>query len=326
MADQEELAFAPGRYAALDIGTVTCRMLVADVDAQGGLHELDREYRITNLGEGVDASGELLPQAMQRVAAAVGDYLRILDGLCSPDDSRPRVTAVATSAARDAKNAAEFEAMLSDLGVSLSVIPGDKEAELGFKGASCDFLGDRLIVADVGGGSTEIVAGTAGEKPEFAHSFNIGCRRVTERFLHGDPPSDEELASARSWMTEGMADYFARLREAGYEGVRLVAVAGTATSVVSIRDRMEVYDSSLVHLSRVSREELDEVYEQMRSVPLSIREKTVGLDPGRAPVVVAGLVILQTVLDLAGADSFTASESDILQGIILDAASAAAKP
>ena len=147
-----------GRYAAIDIGTVTCRMLVADIDGQGRLRELDREYEITNLGEGVDATGMLDPRAMERVAAAVGRYRRVLDSL-SPAGSPPiQVTAMATSAARDAGNADEFAALLARLGVELAVIPGQKEAALSFKGASSDFPGERLFVVDIGGGSTEVVA------------------------------------------------------------------------------------------------------------------------------------------------------------------------
>ena len=310
-----------GRYAAIDIGTVTCRMLVADVDGQGALHELDREYEITNLGEGVDATGVLKPQAMARVAAAIGRYREILDSFTTPEHPDVQVTAMATSAARDAQNAGEFAALLADRGITLSVIPGQKEAALSFKGASCDFPGEQLIVIDVGGGSTEVVAGISGGEPVRSHSFNIGCRRVTEKFFAADPPPAAELEQARAWIVEGMRPFFDELRASGFVPDRLVAVAGTATTVVSIGEHMAVYDSSRVHKAQVSRAQLDRVHDQLRSVPLAERERTVGLDPGRAPVIVAGTVILRAVLDLARADSFTVSESDILHGIILDAAS-----
>ena len=309
-----------GRYAAIDIGTVTCRMLVADVDEQGRLHELDREYQITNLGEGVDASGVLKPEAMERVASAVKGYREVLDSFVSPDHPQVHVTAMATSAARDARNAAEFAGMLSALGVSLSVIRGQKEASLSFKGASCDFPGEQLVVVDIGGGSTEVVAGPSGGDPVKSHSFNIGCRRVTEKFLASDPPSCAELQAARAWISSGMSLFFEELRASGFRADRLVAVAGTATTVVSIRERMSVYDTARVHKALVDRPALDQVYDQLRSVVLADREQIVGLDPGRAPVIVAGMIILQSVLDSAGMDSFTVSESDILHGIILDAA------
>lgn len=312
-------AVRPGRYAAIDIGTVTCRMLVADIDEEGLLRELDREYAITNLGEGVDASGVLRPEAMSRVLDAVARYQEVLSGF--ERSGRPvRVTAVATSAARDARNAGEFERLLAERGIELSVIPGAREAALSFAGASCDFLGERLLVVDIGGGSTEVVAGRAGGDPVRARSFDIGCRRVTEKFLASDPPSDRELECARQWTREGMRPFFEELRASGFFLDRLVAVAGTATTVVAVRERMRVYDTARVHKALVTRTDLDAVSERLQSVALSERERIVGLDPGRAPVIVAGMVILQTVLDLAGVDSFTVSESDILHGIVLDAA------
>lgn len=402
------------RYAAIDIGTVTCRMLVADVD-EAGIHELDREYAITNLGEGVDATGVLKPQAMERVAHAVDGYLRVLESYGVPDlastalphsaggaggaggcaeggeatcdaeeegvaedvphsavlrsmvgdaeggtadeDIPIHVIAMATSASRDAKNAAEFVGMLAQRGIRLSVIPGEREAALSFLGASSDFAGENIVVVDIGGGSTEVVAGRAGREPLYAHSFNIGCRRVTERFFTADPPSAGEMAKARAWVRAEMTPFFEEMRQgcaafpgdievvdglvsacggggaaascagavdagapAAFSLDRLVAVAGTATSVVSVRDCMEVYDSSRVHKAVVDRATLDEVCERLAALPLEERKRVVGLDPGRAPVIVAGLIILQEICSLAGVGSFTVSESDILHGIILDAA------
>lgn len=305
-----------GRYAAIDIGTVTCRMLVVDV-GESGLHELTREYAITNLGEGVDATGELKPEAMERVVRAIDGFLAVRDSLSTPDHPVVRTVAVATSAARDARNAADFAARLRERGIELSVIPGAREAALSFSGASIDFSGERLMVVDVGGGSTEVVMGMGGVEPVCAHSFNVGCRRVTEKFLASDPPAPEELARARAWIHEKMASWFAEQPREAADLERVVAVAGTATTVVSIRNRMETYDSSRVHKARVSRQELLEVYERLAALPLSARKKVVGLDPKRAPVMVAGLLILLEVLDFAGIDAFTVSETDILHGITL---------
>lgn len=305
-----------GRYAAIDIGTVTCRMLVVDV-GESGLHELTREYAITNLGEGVDATGELKPEAMERVVRAIDGFLAVRDSLSTPDHPVIRTVAVATSAARDARNAADFAARLRERGIELSVIPGAREAALSFSGASIDFSGERLMVVDVGGGSTEVVMGMGGVEPVCAHSFNVGCRRVTEKFLASDPPASEELARARAWIHEKMASWFAEQSKEAADLERVVAVAGTATTVVSIRDRMEAYDSSRVHKARVSRQDLLEVYERLAALPLSERKQVVGLDPKRAPVMVAGLLILLEVLDFAGVDAFTVSETDILHGITL---------
>ena len=305
-----------GRYAAIDIGTVTCRMLVVDAD-ESGLRELTREYAITNLGEGVDATGELKPEAIDRVVRAIDGFLAVRDSLSTPDHPVVRTVAVATSAARDARNAADFAARLRERGIELSVIPGSREAALSFSGASIDFPGERLMVVDVGGGSTEVVMGTGGAEPLCAHSFNVGCRRVTEKFLASDPPALEERARARAWIREQMASWFADQAKEAALLERVVAVAGTATTVVSIRERMETYDSSRVHKALVSRQDLLEVYERLAVLPLSERMQVVGLDPKRAPVMVVGLLILLEVLDFAGIDAFTVSETDILHGITL---------
>lgn len=310
------------RVAAIDIGTVTSRLLVADVDASG-TRQVARQSAITNLGEGVDASGELLPEAIDRTVAQVAEYRKVIDA-CAVD----RVVALATSASRDARNSGVFVSRLREVGVELSVIPGEREAALSFLGASSDFRNEDLLFADIGGGSTEMVfgraSGSAGDLvPDVAvrasHSFNIGCRRMTERFLAGDPPTKDELAAASAWAHEILAPFF----EAGNSCDRLVAVAGTPTSVVAVRDALVPYDSSKVHGARVTRAEFDEVAERMWALPLADRMKVAGIQPKRAGIFPAGLVILGAVMDLANLDGFTVSESDILIGIVLDAARSA---
>ncbi|WP_165055473.1 MULTISPECIES: Ppx/GppA phosphatase family protein [unclassified Adlercreutzia] len=306
------------RFAAIDIGTVTCRMLVADV-AGGRVVPLAKEYAITNLGEGVDASGELKAEAMERVARTIDRYCDVRDALSTPEHPVLKTVCVATSAARDARNASEFARMLADRGLELAVIPGEQEAALSFAGASAEFPGERILVVDVGGGSTELIVGLAGGVPQKAHSFDIGCRRVTERFLASDPPAALELSAARAWCAEQFAAYFEELPE-GARPDRMVAVAGTATTAVSIREGMETYDSDRVHGARVSLEELEGITRRLAALPLEERAQVVGLDPGRAPVITAGLLILEEVMRAAGVGAFTASESDILQGMLLRAA------
>ena len=324
-AVREKGAVMPGlnescaqRFAAIDIGTVTCRLLVADVDASG-VHEVRRAHAITNLGEGVASSGVLLPAAMQRVDEQMLRFLDIIDECRDGIQGGIPLTAVATSAARDARNADEFTALLKKRGIELSVIPGEREAELSFKGASSSFPPVPLFVVDVGGGSTEIIAGQAGQAPQFRRSFDIGCRRVTELFLHDDPPAREELERARSWALGTFVPFFQTVREAGFKGQTMAAVAGTATSVVAMHLRLEHYDPRRVHLSVIDRETLDALERSTAAMPLAKRRTIPGLEPDRAPVIVAGLVILQAVLDAAGMESFTVSETDILHGIILDA-------
>lgn len=313
------MTYADGRYGALDIGTVTCRLLVADVE-DGRIIDVDKEYAITDLGVGVDATGRLSEAAIERVLACVDRYLEVLARFDTPEHPVRRLIAMATSASRDAANGPEFAARLAERGVTLAVIPGSREAQLTFLGASSDFPGENLLVVDIGGGSTEVVAGRFGEDPIASHSFNIGCRRVTERFFRDDPPTAGQMDAARQWIRETMTPYFEGLATAGFAIDRVVAVAGTATSVVSIREAMEVYDSSRVHKAVVAAGELAAIEERLAAEPLEERRTTVGLDPKRAGVIVAGLVILEEVLALAGADAYTASESDILHGMIFEAA------
>lgn len=311
------------RVAAIDIGTVTSRLLVADVDASG-VRQVARQSAITNLGEGVDATGELKPEAIDRTVAQVAEYRRIIDE-CAASIPVDRVVALATSASRDARNSDDFVSRLGDVGVELSVIPGQREASLSFLGASNDFRNQDLLFADIGGGSTELVFGRAeGTDGDLvpnlslrdSYSFNIGCRRMTERFLAGDPPSKNELGTASAWAHETLAPFFQK----GNTCERLVAVAGTPTSVVAVRDALVPYDSSKVHGAHVTRVEFDEVARRMRELPLAERMKVPGIQPKRAGIFPAGLVILGAVMDLAHLDGFTVSESDILIGIVLDAA------
>lgn len=313
------MGYIAGRYAALDIGTVTCRLLVADVGVAGEVSVLAKRYAITNLGQGVDATGRLSEEAMGRVRATVASYMETLAALQAETGVPAKLTAVATSAARDAENADEFRAMLAGLGVTLAVIPGQREAALSFLGAGSAFVGEPVVVVDIGGGSTEVVAGRAGAEPAMARSFDVGCWRMTERFLASDPPTAAERAAARAWAHDEMAPYFADLRTAVAVG-RMVAVAGTATTVVSVREAMASYDSARVHRAFVSVADLRAVAERLEELPLTERERVVGLDPGRAPVIVAGMVILEEVLALMGLPGFTVSESDILDGMVLEAA------
>lgn len=312
--------FAPGRYAAIDIGTVTCRLLVADVDQAGICAELTHGYKICNLGEGVDASHVLLPSAMKRVCDAVAEYQQVIASHERMVGAAIPVSCMTTSAARDARNSQELVDLLAARGIRPLVIPGSQEAALSFSGATSGFEGEAVLVVDIGGGSTEVVAGNAGEPPVLSRSFNIGCRRVTERFFFQDPPSADQVKQARIWIDDQMSGFFAQLRSRGLLPARMIAVAGTATSVVSLQKKMEVYDRDQVHRAQVSARTVDWAYNLLSSCTLDERRELPGLDPGRAPVIVAGMVILQEVMSLCGAKDYTVSESDILQGMILSAA------
>ncbi len=325
------------KFAAIDIGTVTCRLLIADIH-QGVLTEILRRCAITNLGVGVDKTSCLQHDAIACVVNQVKEYLTIIDSeseacgaACSKEASakastktarttaRMPIVAFATSAARDAKNSQELVAALKTLGVDLSVISGTKEASLSFRGASSCFANEALLVVDIGGGSTEAIFGFAGQEPLYSHSFNIGCRRITERFLFSDPPSADELALARAYITNEMKPYFVKCLQAFPARLdRVVAVAGTATSVVSIDKKMKLYDSAAVHKTVVSLDTLVGISRMLAAKPLEQRQQVIGLEPQRAPVIVAGMLILEAILNLVDKDAFTVSELDILHGILLE--------
>ena len=309
--------FASRRYAAIDIGTVTCRLLIADVSPDGDIAEVFRDRAITDLGQGVDETGRLAPEAIERVGVAVDRFMAEIRERERELGATIPLMAVATSASRDAENADEFAARLACAGVELSIIPGEREAALSFAGASSAFPGERVVVVDSGGGSTEVITGRAGSDPDWAHSFDVGCRRVTERFLHGDPPVPDELARAAEWVDAEFADRITALRESGQLDGRMVAVAGTATSMVSIRDEMAVYDRSLVHGATVTSADVDAILGRLSRMTLDERRDVVGLEPGRAPVIVAGALILQRFMRLAAIDAFAVSERDILHGLIM---------
>ena len=303
-------------HAVIDIGTVTARLFIAEM-RDGQPQEILRRSEFANLGVGVDETGYLKPEAIERTVCLVAQYLGEIEKLRQQDqDQEVKLTAVATSASRDAHNAQDLLDQLADFGVDLQVIAGEQEAAYCFAGASLGYTDENLLVSDIGGGSTELIAGQANRPPEYVHSFQIGCRRITERFLHTDPPALEELAKARAWCEEQFAGYFERLDQEGFNIDQFVAVAGTATSAASVSKRMEVYDRKQVHNTVITRDVLDEVAEQLASLTLEQRRQVTGLNPGRADVIVGGMVILQAVLGLTGKDSFTVSESDLLMGVV----------
>jgi exopolyphosphatase/guanosine-5'-triphosphate,3'-diphosphate pyrophosphatase len=310
---------ATRRLAAIDIGTVTTRLLVADVSADGTIAEVERSTDITHLGEGLTATGRLSDAAMGRVSAVIARYAERMEALGVESFS-----AMATSASRDAENSADFLALLAGHGIVPLVIPGEREARLSFAGATSDMDEcENLLVVDLGGGSTELIVGDVAEEHGArtaqiikARSIDVGSKRVTEMFLHADPPTAEELADARGWSAEQLRPFFDGLRE---RPEQMVALAGTATTLSAIRQGLEIYDPSLVHCSCLTGSELSDLVDQLGSLTLEERKKVPGLDPGRASVIVAGALVLETVVALAGLESTLVSEHDILYGILLDA-------
>ncbi len=318
----ESVEASCARRAIIDIGTVTTRLMVAEL-TPSGVSQLLKLTTITDLGEGLVESGVLSSEALGRVGDAVDAYLLRMRELGvevgDEPDGTPRVIAIATSAARDASNSDELGRLLARRGIRSKVISGSREAQLAYAGATCDFSGSNILVSDVGGGSTELIwgdapGGTTKATITKSHSFDVGCRRVTEMFLASDPPDSSELRDAAVWTRGQLSAFF----EDGVEVSRLIGVAGTATSMVSMLDRMIEYDSSRVHGRKVARQELEELLGKLASMTLEQRREVTGLQPGRAAVIVAGLLILGEIMGLARVEELTVSESDSLMGLMVD--------
>ena len=303
------------RVAAVDIGTVTARLLVADV-ANGRVSEVVRRSAITHLGEGWTQTGVLSAEGMARVEQVLAEFVTEARAL-----GATRFTGVATSATRDAENADEFLDRLAAVGLRPEVISGDREAYLSFRGATYGAIGAGLLVVDVGGGSTELVLGRVEAEEarttdiEMARSIDIGSRRVTELFLRSDPPTARELDEAAGWAADELRPYFGALRERPRE---MISVAGTATSLAAIEQALDPYDSARVHGYRITGPALVDTLERLASLKLEERRRVAGLEPERAGVIVGGALILQTVMALAGLSSTLVSEQDILYGMVLD--------
>jgi exopolyphosphatase/guanosine-5'-triphosphate,3'-diphosphate pyrophosphatase len=305
--------------AAIDCGTNSIRLLIAE-RASGHLRDVHREMRIVRLGQGVDATGAFAPDALARTQAALADYA---DLLIAHDVGRVRM--VATSAARDAANRDVFFAMTAEVlgaavpGAVAEVISGEEEAALSFRGAvdELDRDGAPFVVVDLGGGSTEIVLG---EKPggvSASFSADIGCVRLTERCLHGDPPTAEQVADARRVVREQLDTV---LQAVPVQRARTwVGVAGTMTTLSALAQGMTAYDPAAIHLSRVGYDELATVCERLIAMPRAQRAELGPMHPDRADVIGGGAIVVQELARIfrerAGIDELVVSEHDILDGI-----------
>ena len=299
------------RVAVVDIGTNSTRLLVAEVD--GGVKELARDSIVTRLGQGVESTGRLGDEPQARVFAALEKYREVIEAR----DADVR-TAVMTSAVRDAANGAEFAAIVRDrYGLEAATLSGDEEARLTYLGAVAarENTEAPLVVIDIGGGSTELVVG-AGGAVDFHTSTQVGVVRHSERHLQSDPPTPDELAAlaadARGVIDAAVPEDVRRRATAG------VGVGGTATQLASIdlelaehdRDRVEGHALPLATLARLR--------DRLAALPLEERKGVKGLDPARAPTIVAGVTILIEAVSAFGLDGVEVSERDILWGVALD--------
>ncbi|MFF1561137.1 exopolyphosphatase [Streptomyces sp. NPDC058279] len=306
------------RVAGIDCGTNSIRLLVADCDAAtGGFVELDRRMTIVRLGQGVDKTGRLAPEALERTFAACREYAAVIKEL-----GAERVRFVATSASRDAENREDFvRGVLDILGVEPEVITGDQEAEFSFTGATKELSGrtdlDRpFLVVDIGGGSTEFVVGS--QHVEAARSVDVGCVRMTERHLVADgvvsdPPSAAQVAAIRADI-EAALDLAAETVPLA-RARTLVGLAGSVTTVAAVALGLAEYDSSAIHHSRIPYEQVREITERMLTSTHAEREAIPVMHPGRVDVIGAGALVLLAIMERVGASEVVVSEHDILDGI-----------
>jgi exopolyphosphatase / guanosine-5'-triphosphate,3'-diphosphate pyrophosphatase len=302
--------------AVVDMGTNSTRLLVADVEG-GEVKELERRSTVTRLGRGVDTSKQLATEAIDDVASAVGEYIKLYEPL-EPD----AILALATSAVRDAENSGAFIAELRErFALNARILTGEEEARLTYVGA---VVGrpppDGTLVIDIGGGSTEIVVGS-GREMTFHTSLQLGTVRHTERHIRSDPATASELEALAEAIRKQL---FAELAAADFFEIHTgIAVAGTPTSLAAIDQELDPYDPERVHGYVLSLDAIQHMYSLLSGKSLEERLKVPGLHPGRAPTIVAGVVILIQAMRAFGLQEIEVSEHDILYGAALEAAGGA---
>lgn len=312
------------RVAGVDCGTNSIRLLIADV-SEGKLRDVHRETRIVRLGQGVDATGQFAPEAIERTRAALTDYASLMKS-----HGAQRVRMVATSAARDVSNRDEFFAMTGEVlgavlpGAVAEVITGAEEAALSFRGAVGELDSTRgpFVVVDLGGGSTELVLGS--DQVVASYSADIGCVRVTERCLHSDPPTPAQVQAARQFVRDRLGP---ALQAVPVQQARTwVGLAGTMTTLSALAHNMTAYDAAAIHLSRVAGADLTAVCERLIGMTRAQRAALAPMHEGRADVIGGGAIVVEELArelrSRAGIDELTVSEHDILDGIVLSVVSA----
>jgi exopolyphosphatase/guanosine-5'-triphosphate,3'-diphosphate pyrophosphatase len=306
------------RVAAIDCGTNSIRLLVADVD-DDALVDVVRRMEIVRLGEGVDRTGRLSDAGLQRTFTALDDYAAVIR---SYDVERVRM--VATSATRDAANRSLFvDGVVQRLGVAPAVATGDEEAALSFDGATRELRGGAAafpapyLVCDIGGGSTEFVLGDE-KGMHSARSVDVGCVRLTERHLQADPPSDEQVASARADVRAAVDEVRRTVDVAAAR--TLVGLAGSVTTVVALALELDSYQPERIHHARIDADDVHRVTASLLAMSRAERARLPVMHPGRVDVIGAGALVLDTIVQELGADAVVASEHDILDGIAFSAA------
>ncbi|HTX27481.1 MAG TPA: Ppx/GppA phosphatase family protein [Streptosporangiaceae bacterium] len=308
------------RVAAVDCGTNSLRLLVADVDpGQGQVTDVARRMEIVRLGQGVDRTGRLAPEALARTTGVLRDYAAVIAA-----SGARAIRMVATSATRDAANANEFTQRVTEvLGIAPEVLSGSQEALLSFTGATAELTADAdggpFLVTDIGGGSTEFVLGQAASPAPDAISVNIGCVRMTERHLHGDPPTSEEVAAAAADI--GAALDVVREAVPVRQARTLIGLAGSVTTVAAIAMGLPAYDADRIHHARVSAADVHDVTRSLLAQTRAARAAIGVMHPGRVDVIGGGALVLDGIMERFGFSEVLVSEHDILDGIAWSLAS-----
>jgi exopolyphosphatase / guanosine-5'-triphosphate,3'-diphosphate pyrophosphatase len=295
--------------AGIDCGTNSTRLLVADESGA----TIERLMRITRLGQGVDATGRLAEEAIARTVTVLEEYRKVLD-----QHGVERVRMTATSAARDASNRDDFfSAATAAIGVTPELLGGEEEARLSFLGATSDLDPDDgpFLVADIGGGSTEFAVGASGE-PDGVLSTDIGCVRITEKFLHSDPPAPEELSQAFD-VVRGHLDDVARVIPSVAEVRRFVGLAGTVTTMAAVELGLADYDRDRIHHFVLTRAAAEDVFRTLATESRRRRIHNPGLEEARADVIVGGAIIVCAIMRYFEFGECLVSEADILDGLVL---------
>lgn len=298
------------RYAAIDIGTNSVLLLVAERDAAGRWHAVEERAEITRLGKGVDQTRLLSADSVEATLEVVERFAVEARTLGAKG-----IAVSATSAARDATNGRQFlDAVNARAQVKVEVLAGDEEARLSFASAHADFGGkEPLVVIDIGGGSTEFIFGDPSGAISFRKSFDVGAVRMTERFIRSDPPAVAELAA----MEAALRETFAALPRPP-AGFRFVGVAGTVTTICAVAKKIEPYDATLVHGAALARADVEATVQRLAHLPLPLRRTIPGLQPRRADVIVAGGLILRTAIDCLDAPGVTVSDRGLRWGLLTD--------
>ena len=300
--------------AAVDCGTNSIRLLIAEPTGSGGLVDRERRTEIVRLGQGVDASGEFHPNALARTFTAVEGYAELIRQAGVPVD---RIHFVATSATRDVRNReAFFDGVRQRLGVTPDVITGDREAQLSFTGALSRVRpeGEPVLVMDIGGGSTEFIVGSAAGEMSFAISLDIGSVRITERFLKSSPPTAAELTAAAAYVDSLLESSTVDFGSVG----TWIGVAGTATTLAGVYLELAEYDRERVHGSSIPLEDLTALLDRLSSMTADEIRALPSMHPGRADVITGGALIASRVAVHVPVPDMIVSESDILDGIALE--------